>query len=54
MGLFLYGKKQTRVPQLVVGLVMMVYPYFMAGALAMWGVGALLVFLLTVLVRAGL
>lgn len=26
--LFVYGKKQGRLPQLLAGLVMMVYPYF--------------------------
>ena len=26
--LFVYGKKQERMPQLVAGLVLMVYPYF--------------------------
>jgi len=31
-GLFLYGKKQTRFPQLVTGLVMMIYPCFGGGA----------------------
>ena len=27
-GLFLYGKKQTRFPQLIAGIAMMVYPAF--------------------------
>ena len=31
--LFMYGKKQERTPQLVAGLVLMVYPYFVAGVL---------------------
>jgi len=53
MGLYLYGKRETRIPQLVVGLVMMVYPYFVEGALAMWGTGAALVLALALLVRAG-
>lgn len=26
--LFLYGKKQTRIPQIVAGIVLMAYPYF--------------------------
>jgi hypothetical protein len=38
--LFQYGRKQLRMPQIVAGLVMMVYPYFIAGLLAMLGVGA--------------
>jgi hypothetical protein len=28
LGLFVYGKKQGRMPQLVAGLAFMVYPYF--------------------------
>jgi len=52
--LFLYGKKQTRVPQLVVGCVLMVLPYFGGGA---WWIGAsslVLVGGLTIAVRRGL
>ena len=33
MGLFLYGKKQLRMPQLFMGIVMMVYPAFVASPL---------------------
>jgi hypothetical protein len=40
--LFMYGKKQERMPQLVVGLLMMVYPYFVSTASAMTVVGLLL------------
>ena len=38
-GLFLYGRKQDRIPQLLAGLVMMGCPYFVPGALGIWGVG---------------
>ncbi len=31
--LFMYGKKQERVPQLVAGLLFMVYPYFVESLL---------------------
>lgn len=31
--LFIYGKKQGRVPQLVAGLVLMIYPYFISSLL---------------------
>jgi len=34
-GLFLYGKKQQRIPQLGVGLALMVYPYFVPSAVWM-------------------
>ena len=52
-GLFLYGKKQLRMPQLAVGLVLMVYPYFTTGPLATWGIGGLLVLGLVVALRLG-
>ena len=31
--LFVYGKKQERPPQLVAGLVLMIYPYFVSSLL---------------------
>jgi hypothetical protein len=40
--LFVYGKKQQRWPQLIAGLVFMVYPYFTPGTLSLVGVGVLL------------
>ncbi len=40
--LFVYGKKQGRMPQLVVGLLMMGYPYMTPGVPALIGVGMLL------------
>ena len=54
MGLFLYGKKQTRGPQLLVGLFLMAYPYFVPNPVAMLGIGAGALGLLTVLLRAGM
>jgi hypothetical protein len=40
---FAYGKRQRRAPQLAVGLILMIFPYFVDGALAMWCItGALL------------
>jgi hypothetical protein len=40
---FLYGKKQKRVPHLVVGLLLMVYPYFVTSVPLMLAIaGALL------------
>ena len=32
LGLFLYGKKQTRIPQLGAGLALMIFPMFVASA----------------------
>jgi hypothetical protein len=52
-GLFLYGKRATRFPQLLTGLTLMVYPLFVHGALAMLAVGAVLVGGMWVWVRTG-
>ena len=51
--LFAYGKKQSRFPQLVVGLVLMVYPYFVPSVLLMFGIAVCLLGLLWLGVRAG-
>lgn len=40
--LFVYGKKQGRVPQFVGGIVFMVYPYFTSTLLSMTAFGAAL------------
>jgi hypothetical protein len=37
--LFMYGRKQQRWPQLVAGILLMIYPYFVETVLAMIGVG---------------
>lgn len=53
LGLFIYGKRQARPPQLVTGLLMMGYPYFVANVWIMAGVAAALIGLLWVAVRMG-
>ena len=53
-GLLMYGKKQRRPPQFVVGLLMLVYPYFVEGAWAIWGIAALLVGAVWLAIRQGL
>ena len=40
LGLFLYGRKRDRLPHLIVGIVLMAYPYFVPGALWQAVVGA--------------
>ena len=40
--LFTYGRKQQRLPHLVIGIAMVVYPYFVNSVLSMLGVGAVL------------
>ena len=53
-GFFLYGKKQSRAPQLVGGLLLMGYPYVVPGLLPTIGVGGLIMLLMYVAIRAGL
>lgn len=38
LGLFLYGKKQTRLPQLLVGLALMAFPYFVSSAALVYAI----------------
>ena len=40
--LFVYGKKRERWPQLVAGLLLMVYPYFATSVTTLVGIGLLL------------
>ncbi len=42
MGYFIYGKRQQRAVPLLVGVGLMVYPYFVANAWAMAGMGVAL------------
>ncbi len=53
LGLFLYGKKQARIPQLLAGLVMMIYPAFVASPAVMLAIGVALVGGVWFAVRAG-
>ncbi len=54
MGLFLYGKREVRTPQLVVGLVLMVFPYVVPSPMAMLSIGGALVLGLFGALRAGM
>jgi hypothetical protein len=49
-----YGKKQSRFPQMAVGLVMLIYPYFVSSALWMVGIAALLLAALGAALKLGL
>jgi membrane-bound ClpP family serine protease len=51
--LFSYGRKMSRFPHIIVGLVLMVFPYFVPGVLLMFGIAALLCGLLYLATRAG-
>jgi hypothetical protein len=39
LALFVYGRKQARVPHIVAGLLLMIYPYFTPTPLLTLGVG---------------
>jgi hypothetical protein len=54
LALFIYGKKQVRWPQMVVGLALMVYPYFLTGTMSIIAVGLALGALLWGMLRRGL
>jgi hypothetical protein len=51
--LFVYGRKQERWPQLVAGLVFMVYPYFVTSIAVLVGVGVALGVGLWLAIREG-
>ncbi len=53
-GIFQYGRKQQRVPQLVAGIALMGYPYFVASVGWMMAVGAAVVAGLWFALKAGL
>ena len=53
LAMFLYGKKESRWPQLVIGLLFMVYPYFTPGVPSLVGVGVILLVVLWYLLRKG-
>ena len=52
-GLFIYGKRQSRWPPLVCGIVLCVYPYFVSNLWVMLGIAAALLALVWLLVRRG-
>lgn len=51
--LFSYGRKMGRVPHVISGLILMVFPYFVPSVLVMLGIGAALCGLLYLATRAG-
>ena len=51
--LFTYGRKAQRWPQMVCGLLLMVYPYFTGTLTTLLGVGALLGTALYLMLAAG-
>jgi hypothetical protein len=53
LGLAGYGKKMARLPQLVVGLVLLVYPYFVPSVVPMLIVAAVLLAAMWVAIKRG-
>ncbi|APR85587.1 Hypothetical protein A7982_10936 [Minicystis rosea] len=51
---FAYGKKQRRLPQMLVGLALMGYPYFVDSVPWMLGIAAALLVSLWAMVKVGL
>ena len=48
-GAFVYGKRRASAAHMILGALLIGYPYFVSGALALWGIGlaltlALLIF----------
>lgn len=50
---FSYGKRQRRAPQLVVGLTLMVFPYFVDNVVAMLAITAALVLAMWLATKLG-
>ncbi|HET7542438.1 MAG TPA: hypothetical protein VFK05_21360 [Polyangiaceae bacterium] len=53
LGFFMYGRKQARPPQILFGLVGMVFPYFVASPAWIFGIFLLLLGLLWLSLRLG-
>lgn len=51
--LLVYGRKQVRIPHLVCGLMLAVFPYFVPNPLLILGIAAALLALLALSVRLG-
>ena len=52
--LFMYGRKMGRFPQIVGGIVLMVFPYFVSDPWWTLGIGALLMALVWFGIRSGM
>jgi hypothetical protein len=51
---FAYGKKQSRLPQMLVGLALMGFPYFVSSVPWMFGIAIALLFGLWLMLRLGM
>ncbi len=50
---FAYGKKQKRLPQMVAGLTLMAYPYFVSNPWVMLGIAVVVLGAMYVAIKAG-
>jgi hypothetical protein len=50
---FAYGKRQQRFPQMVAGVLLSVYPYFVSNVMLMAGIAVAILVLLGVAIRLG-
>lgn len=50
---FMYGKRQSRFPQMLVGIILMAYPYFVSHVAVMLGIAVFLLGALWIAVRLG-
>jgi hypothetical protein len=53
LGLLTYGRKEVRVPHMVVGLILLVYPYFVGNWIAVLAIAAALIGALAFVSRLG-
>jgi hypothetical protein len=51
---FAFGKKQGRVPQMVGGVLLMGFPYFVSSVWLMFAIAAALIGLMVLAIRAGM
>lgn len=42
LGAFVYGKNMAKFGPIIIGILLMAYPYFVSGTMAMWLIGAVL------------
>ncbi|HTQ41894.1 MAG TPA: hypothetical protein VMI75_03985 [Polyangiaceae bacterium] len=53
LGVFIYGKRQSRLPQMIAGIALMAYPYFVSNVLLMAGIAMALLAALWLVTRLG-
>jgi len=53
VGFFIYGKKQRRAPQLVAGILLSVFPFFVSGALMTYAIAGGILAAMWVAIRRG-